>query len=657
MFVKTISIMLVAMLAHATPALASSLTLDNQRGAFVAAERAIKQGDYGEYRRLKAGLKDYPLYAYLLYDEALGHVKRSEAGPVLAFLEHYGDSPLADRIRARWLRHLAKRNDWRDYAQVYQESSNSELQCLYLRALMETGRVDEMLDQVEPLWLYGKSRPAACDPAFNAWRAAGRLTTKLVWGRIELAMEENNTKLARYLERYLPSADKALLGQWLKVHSSPTLVTDRNRFTRNHPMRQKVLIHGVERLVRSEGAESALNVWRNIKGRYPFSEEEAASVEGRIALQLMWDDNPKALAYLASVPAAHRDETLIDTGVREAVGLKQWQHIVDLIAATPVDERNEYQRYWYGRSLEKLGRPDEAEPILRELAKERTYHGFLAADRVGLPYHLDNIPVPVDQALLARVENLPAVQRARELFALRRMVDARREWYKMLKSMDVEEKKAFSKLAQGWGWHSRAIFTLAKTDYWDDLDLRFPLEHKRHIQPIASERALDFSWVFAVVRQESAFIPDARSHSGALGLMQLMPGTANDVARKLKMKRPGRSELIKPEVNITLGTSYLREMLDRLGQHPILATAAYNAGPHRVVRWLPDGLVPADEWVATIPFTETRGYVERIMAYTVIYDARLGFEPRRLADTMMHPIGKDESGKVSAVVTGGNGAG
>lgn len=657
MFVKTIPIILVALLVHATPAIGSNLTLDNQRQEYLAAERALKQRDYPEYRRLKARLKDYPLYAYLLHDEALGQVSRGEAAPVLAFLEHYADSPLADRLRSKWLWRLVKQGDWQAYAEVYQESRDSNLQCYYLRALKETGQTARMLELVEPMWLYGKSRPDTCDPAFDVWRAAGRLTPELVWGRIELAMEENNAKLANYLQRYLPASDKPAVDLWLKVHASPTLVTDRNRFGQDHPRRQKILIHGIERLVRTQGAETALSAWRDIKSRYPFGDAQAASIEGRIALQLMWDDNPRALDYLASVPAAHRDETLIDTGVREAVGLKQWRHIVDLVAATPAEQRNEYQRYWHGRALEKLDRRDEAEPILRELAKERTYHGFLAADRVGAPYHLDNIPVPVDQDLLARVENLPAVQRARELFALRRMLDARREWYKLIQSMEIDEKKAFSKLAQGWGWHSRAIFTLAKTDYWDDLDLRFPLEHKRHIEPIADLRALDRSWVFAVVRQESAFIPDARSHSGALGLMQLMPGTANDVARKLNMKRPGRTELLTPEINITLGASYLRQMLDRLGQHPILATAAYNAGPHRVARWLPDEIIPADEWVATIPFTETRGYVERILAYTVIYDARLGFEPRRLADTMMHPIGKDETGRVSAVVTAGNGAG
>ena len=637
---------------------AGSLTLDNQRETFVAAEKAAKHGDFSEYNRLKASLKEYPLYHYLLYNDMIGNLDRHTEAQIENFLHQYADSPLADRLRAKALKRFAQQGAWRSYAKFYAAVDSTESQCLYLRALMETGRKTEMLNSVEPLWLTGKSMPSSCDPVFDAWRSAGRLTTDLVWGRIELAMDEKHgSKLASYLGRYLSGSDKSQLELWLKVDTNPALVTSTQLFTTNNPIRQKILAHGIKRLTKVQDIDASLAAWRKIKSKYPFDDAEITSIEKHIALNLMWEDDKRALTFLNQMNPLHRDEKLLDTGVREAVGLQAWDQLITLVGQTAEKDRDEYHRYWYGRALEKSGKFTEATVIFSELAKERTYHGFIAADRIGADYNVDNVPLRLAPELLGKVENTPAVQRARELFALRRMVDARREWYKLVKSMETDELQAFSKLAQGWGWHSRAIFTLAKTDYWDDLDLRFPLEHKRHIDPIAEGRELDISWVFAVVRQESAFIPDARSPSGAMGLMQLMPATAREVAHKLNIKKPKTHDLLQPNLNVTLGTSYLRQMLDRLYQHPILATAAYNAGPHRVQKWLPEGTIPADEWVATIPFNETREYVERILSYTVIYDTRRGFKPRRLSDSMMDPIGKGQTEAISVVTKPRPGAG
>ena len=181
----------------------------------------------------------------------------------------------------------------------------------------------------------------------------------------------------------------------------------------------------------------------------------------------------------------------------------------------------------------------------------------------------------------------------------------------------------------------------AAHDYWDDLVLRFPLEHRNHVEHNAEMRGLERSWIFAVMRQESAFIADARSPVGALGLMQLMPATARQVARSLNQKRPKESDILEPRYNIQLGTTYLRHVLDELGNHQVLATAAYNAGPHRVNRWLPEERLDADIWVENIPFKETRGYVQRVLSYKVIYGKRLGDQPHRLADTM-RPVQKSE---------------
>ena len=127
---------------------------------------------------------------------------------------------------------------------------------------------------------------------------------------------------------------------------------------------------------------------------------------------------------------------------------------------------------------------------------------------------------------------------------------------------------------------------------------------------------------------------DARSRAGALGLMQLMPATARGQAKRMKIRSPQTRDLMSPDTNIQLGAGYLGLVYERLDQHPVLATAAYNAGPHRVRKWLPDRDLPADIWVETIPFSETRGYVQRVMTYTAIYQSRLGETPTRLSERM-----------------------
>jgi soluble lytic murein transglycosylase len=190
--------------------------------------------------------------------------------------------------------------------------------------------------------------------------------------------------------------------------------------------------------------------------------------------------------------------------------------------------------------------------------------------------------------------------------------------------MNREELKLAAILADRWGWHDRAILTVARSGEYDDLVLRFPLDHVDNVRRHAANNGLDSGEVFALIRQESAFNSDARSSAGAMGLMQLMPGTGKLTARRNRIPYSGTGMLLDVDKNIELGTSYLRHVMERFAGNPVLATASYNAGPHRVERWLPEsGSEPAAIWIAGIPFRETRDYVQRVLAYSVIYDWRM----------------------------------
>jgi soluble lytic murein transglycosylase len=272
--------------------------------------------------------------------------------------------------------------------------------------------------------------------------------------------------------------------------------------------------------------------------------------------------------------------------------------------------------------------------MYRVLARERGYYGFLAADRMDEPYAMQHqsIVASTDEvsAMLAR----PGVLAAQELLAMGMLTEARRQWQWITRHMNNRELAVAALIARGWGWHDRVILTLSKSDHQDDLELRFPILYRDAIEANATRHSVDPGWIYGVVRQESAFVPDARSHAGALGLMQLMPATGLLTGRRLNLKLHGTRAILEVENNITLGVGYLKEVLTRNANHQTLATAAYNAGPNRVNDWIPSANLDADVWVETIPFNETRDYVKNVMAFTAVYDHRLGLKPTRLKDRM-----------------------
>jgi soluble lytic murein transglycosylase len=320
------------------------------------------------------------------------------------------------------------------------------------------------------------------------------------------------------------------------------------------------------------------------------------------------------------------------------------------------ERKSELWLYWQARAMAVQGQSAAARRLYHRAAGERSLWGFLAAERVGAPYPLESRPVPAAEGRLERIEGSPAGRRIRELRALGRRLDVRRELGALTRGMGPEDLMAAAVLAGRWGLPDLAVATLARSDYWDDLALRFPVDHLALVRRQAEATGLDASWLLAVLRQESAFNPQAVSPAGALGLMQLMPATAREVALSLGERPPGRWDLLRPAVNVRLGSAYLARMHGRFDDHPALAAAAYNAGPARVERWLPEGQTAADVWTATIPFRETRRYVRRVLAYRLIYDHRLGDDPRRLSE-LLRPVGGTADGGGTEGRAGGEATG
>ena len=225
--------------------------------------------------------------------------------------------------------------------------------------------------------------------------------------------------------------------------------------------------------------------------------------------------------------------------------------------------------------------------------------------------------------------------RARELFLVGLDGRGRSEWQAAISSLDAEQKLQAAILARRWDWHSRAIAAAASAGKLDDLELRYPLPYQSTFQRYSAEAQIPSTWAYGVARSESLFMRDVRSRAGAVGLMQLMPATGRAVAREIRLPYTGLNTLTDPQHNIRLGTTYLGQMTERFGGNRVLATAAYNAGPHRVVKWLPaDGSLDARIWIENIPFNETRKYVRRVLEAETIFHWRMTGQARRLSDQL-----------------------
>ena len=603
------------------------------RTSFLEAERSPPRSRAAR-DRLRGILGEYPLFPYIELARLRSDLSRAATTEIETFLERHDGEPVTFQLKKRWLRQLARRGQWDKFLAWYSGGDSVDLKCLHSRALLETGDESGALAAAQRLWMAGKSRPKACDPVFEVWLESDRFSSSLAWDRFGLAMDSGNPRLARYLERFLGPSDRGLAVAWRTVHKRPHVVGT-VKLEGESSRVEAIFVHGLVRLARRDPA-AAVKALAKVEARFDLGPEARSGVARRIGLSFASRHEPQAIDWLWQVDAAYADDHVLRWRAAAAVLHSQWEGVLQAIESMP-DEEAERERwtYWRARALEATGAVDEARADFESLARERDYYGFLAADRVGMEYRFNHRPLDIEPDVMERVAAMPGTQRALEFLALDRRVSARREWHALIGGLGEDELEAASWIAGCRDWHGRAILTIARTPERDDLELRFPVAYRDIVESASSRRGLSPAAVYALIRQESAFMPDARSSAGALGLMQIMPHTGRMLMRKAGRKLRRSTQLLSPSLNVALGTRYIESLLSKSGGSPVLATASYNAGPHRVRSWRPEkGEVEAAVWIDNIPFTETRRYVRRYLAYSTIYQHRLGKQPIRLSERM-----------------------
>ena len=633
-----IILLLAGLMGPGKSAFAEDATPDeaSRRHAYLTAIEAVKAGNQARFKRLYEGLDGYILRGYLEYESLKNRVASTPAADTRRFLDENSQAPIGDSIRKKWLRILAQRRDWNTFLKEYQDiDDDPELQCVRVSHLLKTSEQQAVLmAEVEKLWLTGKQLPRSCDPVFAAWQKAGHMTSDMIWVRIRLAMESRNTRLAGELASYLDPSERVWVRRWQAMHRDPVQELRKIGYPVETPVARMIVKHGVVRLANRD-PEEAMVQWSVLKNKYQFFGEDDNYVLRYIGILAAQDHLPQALQWLSAVSAEPGDESLHLWRVKTALRTGQWATAKRFIAGLSEEQQRDSQwRYWKARILEATDEKSEARIIYESIARDRSYYGFLASDRIGAGYSMQHVSIEASPEEVSAMLARPGIQMAQELYLMGQVVDARRQWNWTTRRMNNRDLAVAAGIARQWGWYDRAILTVAKSDHQDDLELRFPLLYRDMIESNAVEYGIDPSWVYGVVRQESAFVVDARSPAGALGLMQLMPATGRLAGRKINMRIRSNQALLNIENNLRLGASYLKEVLGRNNGNQVLATASYNAGPNRVSVWLPGKTMDADIWVETIPFSETRDYVKNVMSYTAVYDHRLGSHPVRLQDRM-----------------------
>ncbi len=594
-----------------------------QRKKYLAAEKSLHAGHLKAFKKVMDGLQDYPLYPYLRYDylsRRLWQVKDTE---IIDFLKNYGDLPIANDLRRSWLKLLAKRAHWQTYIDNYTPQSNKTLQCYQLLARIKTDNKAYLLEDIRTVWLDGESLPPQCDPAFRLLYKSKLMTDKLLWQRTRLSMQNGNTALVAFLSKRLSKDKRVWSSRWIAMHRNPSKGTYKPKYS-DGPEAREILLHGMHRLAR-QNIDRALSRWETLKPRYSFTSNEIDEIERTLAVRAARKNHKQAKQLLDNIAVTDVDEQILHLRLSTALEDRDWQTLLKWTRAEPAQHGIRLRwYYWRARALEETGDAEAAREIYAWLAKERDYYGFLAADRLNTAYEMNYHPLPEDLQEWQKLAQSPAIVRARELYHLGSFYAARREWHRNLSQLSRYQKQIAAGIVASWGWHDRAILTLAKAQVYDDLLTRFPLPFSTSIEKFAKMRELDLSWMYALIRAESAFAEDVRSPAGALGLMQVMPATGKLTARRIGLRHYNTKQLLQSKKNIRIGSAYLRQMYDSFNNNTVLATAAYNAGPSNVKRWLPKKhCQEADIWIEQIPFAETRKYVRRILFFASVYDWRL----------------------------------
>ncbi len=608
---------------------------------FLAARDAYRAADAARLDRVAPRLKGHLLDQYVSYWQIT--LKQDDVDPerVKAFLARNAGTPLADRLRTEWLKSLAKREQWALFAAEYPKRAgdDTELDC-YAIQWKRTRDGDAALDAALPYWATGQDQPESCQALFAVMLKSQRLTPDDIWARFRLAHEAGNARLAARVVVDLPTADRPAPRDLERAERNAAQALAKGEIRATSTTGRELALYALDRAARSDAA-SARDAWLKVRDRFPDPDRLYGNL--LVAHQAARQLNPSANAWYREAEGARQNSEQRAWRVRAALRARNWPDVARAIDAMPEDQAlDPAWRYWKARALAAAGQDEDSTRLYAGIATEHHFYGLMAAEALGAAIMPISEPLPPDAPALAEFSARDAVQRVVKLTALDMRPEALREWQYVVRGQSDEMLLLAAEFARRNGLYDRSINSADRTQRRHDFALRYQTPYEGQIGAAAREAQLDEAWVFGLARQESRFVADLVSSAGAVGLMQLMPPTAKWVARQTGRADFRTPQLEDPGVNAQFGTYYLRYVLDRLDGLPVLATAAYNAGPGRAQAWR--GAMPIEGaiYAETIPFNETRDSVKKVLANAMFYQAQLGLPYIALKDRLgtVTPNGK-----------------
>jgi len=625
------------------PASAAGSVADLDTERFKLAWNAAGRGDHAGFEQIKQDLGSYVLYPYLQYEDYRNRRARVPVEEMSEFLDSHQDWAFAEGLRKSWLGALAEKGRWGDLVVHSEGVTDTVLRCQRARGKIILKQTEGVLSEAQSLWTVGESQPDECDPVF-AWLIKNNgISQGLAWERIRLAMIAGDRHLVIYLGRFITVEQRRWLENWQKLSASGYSGLDQARRWPDSEITRMISAVSLQRLTRIN-ADKATEIFQLLDGQFNWGQDRRSTLLRDIALFAAVELNANTPDYMARVPAGYRDTQLLEWWARFLLSQQDWAGLVTVIGQMPRDKRTDGRwRYWLAQAELRSGQTTLPTEKLDALSREANYYGFLAADELGLPYSICPLQPAIDSVEIDRLAKLEGFTRALELRKVKLDNWAVAEWSLATRHLTAAELKVAAALAHREDWHDRVIFALGNSGDLRFYEWRFPLLWETEIKRHSAVNQLDPAWVYGTIRSESAMAVSARSSANALGLMQLIPATGKRVARDHGLAWGGSTQLKTVAGNLPIGTAYMNELLQDHGQNPVLVSGAYNAGPNAVKRWLdnrPGG--EAAIWVETLPYFETRDYIPRVLAFTTIYDWRMGGPVKRISTRMPHI----ESGKI-----------
>ncbi len=549
---------------------------------------------------------------------------RTEDARIADFLASHPGSRMAEALRADWLKSLGAREAWPLYLAEYPRlvKPDAAHQCYAYRAEWAQGNRSHQREAVT-LWFTGRDMPSACSPLFAQLIETGLIREEDVWRRLRLALEAGNPNVARVVANALPEAQRPAAALFDQATRDPArLLNADTTLDFNRHGDREIALYAFDQLARrrSDQAEQAL-----ARRAAQFTAEELGTAWARLATWAARRHETTALAWFQQAGAAVASDFQREWWARAALRAGDWQAV--LRAIDGMDEATRAQpvwRYWRARALQAGGQRAAANPLFLALSREHHYYGQLAQEELGPVVQAPPINIKMAGDDVAAIARHPGIARAQAFYELGLRSEASLEWNWAIQTLADPQLLAAAELARRMEWYDRAINTAERTRELHDFELRFLAPYRELAQQAARENEIDEAWVFGLMRQESRFVNVARSSVGASGLMQIMPATARWIAKRLGIKKFHPNEMQDPAKNIQFGAYYLKHVQTSLDGSPVLATAAYNAGPSRAQRWRDTRPMEAAVYIESIPFAETRDYVKKVMSNAMYYAARFG---------------------------------